>query len=96
MRWKAAILSVRHPAARPCGVEERLAVGASQFALAVLRVLGGNGIFVLTGVLAREGPVQIDSDLLMRNIVLENPVVVGSLNAGREDVLALAARGKPA
>jgi threonine dehydrogenase-like Zn-dependent dehydrogenase len=61
------------------------AVGASQIAFDVLRVLGTNGIFVFTGVPARKGPIQIDSDLLMRNIVLKNQVVVGSVNAGRED-----------
>jgi threonine dehydrogenase-like Zn-dependent dehydrogenase len=61
------------------------AVGASQIAFDVLRVLGTNGIFVFTGVPARRGPIQIDSDLLMRNIVLKNQVVVGSVNAGRED-----------
>ncbi len=61
------------------------AVGASQIAFDVLAVLGTNGIFVFTGVPARKGPIQIDSDLLMRNIVLKNQVVVGSVNAGRED-----------
>jgi threonine dehydrogenase-like Zn-dependent dehydrogenase len=61
------------------------AVGASQLAFDVLRVLGTNGIFVFTGVPARKGPIQIDSDLLMRNLVLKNQVVLGSVNAGRED-----------
>ncbi len=61
------------------------AVGASQIAFDVLRALGTNGIFVFTGVPARKGPIQIDSDLLMRNIVLKNQVVLGSVNAGRED-----------
>jgi threonine dehydrogenase-like Zn-dependent dehydrogenase len=61
------------------------AVGASQIAFDVLRVLGTNGIFVFTGVPARKGPIEIDSDALMRNIVLKNQVVVGSVNAGRDD-----------
>lgn len=61
------------------------AVGASQVAFDVLRALGTNGIFVFTGVPARKGPIQLDSDLLMRNIVLKNQVVLGSVNAGRED-----------
>lgn len=61
------------------------AVGASQVAFDVLRALGTNGIFVFTGVPARKGPIQIDSDLLMRNIVLKNQVVLGSVNAGHED-----------
>lgn len=61
------------------------AVGASQVAFDVLRVLGPNGIFVFTGVPARKGPIAVDTDLLMRNIVLRNQVVLGSVNAGRED-----------
>lgn len=61
------------------------AVGASQVAFDVLRVLGTNGIFVFTGVPARKGPIQVETDVLMRNIVLKNQVVVGSVNAGRED-----------
>jgi threonine dehydrogenase-like Zn-dependent dehydrogenase len=61
------------------------AVGASQVAFDVLRVLGTNGLFIFTGVPARKGPITIDSDLLMRNIVLKNQVVLGSVNAGRED-----------
>jgi threonine dehydrogenase-like Zn-dependent dehydrogenase len=61
------------------------AVGASQVAFDVLRVLGTNGIFIFTGVPARKGPIQVDTDALMRNIVLKNQVVLGSVNAGRED-----------
>ncbi len=61
------------------------AVGASQVAFDVLRVLGTNGIFIFTGVPARKGPISIDADHLMRNIVLKNQIVVGSVNAGRED-----------
>ena len=61
------------------------AVGASQVAFDVLRVLGTNGIFIFTGVPARKGPLQLEADVLMRNIVLRNQVVLGSVNAGRED-----------
>lgn len=61
------------------------AVGASQVAFDVLSVLGVNGMFIFTGVPARKGPIQIDSDLLMRNIVLKNQVVLGSVNAGKVD-----------
>jgi len=34
---------------------------------------------------ALKGPIQIDSYLFMPNVVLKNQVVVGSVNAGRED-----------
>lgn len=61
------------------------AVGASQVAFEVLGVLGTNGVFVFTGVPARKGPVELETDVLMRRIVLQNQVVLGSVNAGRED-----------
>ena len=60
------------------------AVGASQFAFDVLRVLGTNGLFVLTGVPGHHAPISIDGDTIMRNIVLKNQAVVGTVNAGRD------------
>lgn len=59
------------------------AAGASQVAFEVMRVLGTNGIFVFTGVPGRRGPVSVDTDLLMRNLVLKNQVVLGTVNASR-------------
>lgn len=50
----------------------------------MMKVLGPNAIFVFTGVPGRKGPVQVDTDLLMRNLVLKNQVVFGTVNAGRE------------
>jgi len=58
------------------------AVGASRVAFDVMRVLGSNGIFIFTGVPGRKGPVEVDTDLLMRNLVLRNQVVFGTVNAG--------------
>lgn len=60
------------------------AAGASQVAFEAMRVLGTNGIFAFTGVPGRRGPIAIDTDLLMRNLVLKNQVVLGTVNAGRE------------
>ena len=60
------------------------AVGASQFAFDVLKVLGTNGLFVLTGVPSIHSPVNIDTDTIMRNMVLKNQAVVGSVNAGKQ------------
>lgn len=60
------------------------AVGASRVAFDVMRVLGTNGIFVFTGVPGRKEPVAVDTDLLMRNLVLKNQVVFGTVNAGKE------------
>jgi threonine dehydrogenase-like Zn-dependent dehydrogenase len=60
------------------------AVGASRAAFDLVKVLGTNGVFVLTGVPGRRGPVEVDTDLLMRNLVLKNQVMFGTVNAGRE------------
>lgn len=60
------------------------AVGHSAFALSVLRELGMNGIYVLTGVPALQHLVEVDPAYLLRNIVLKNQVVLGTVNAGNE------------
>jgi len=60
------------------------AVGASPLAFEVLKFLGANGVFVFTGVPGHGQPVQIDTDVIMRNLVLSNQVVLGTVNAGRE------------
>lgn len=57
------------------------AVGASQLAFEVLPHLGTNGVFIFTGVPGRKGPVSIDTDTLMRDFVLKNQVVFGTVNA---------------
>jgi threonine dehydrogenase-like Zn-dependent dehydrogenase len=61
------------------------ATGASKVSFDVLQHLGTNGVFVLTGVPGVRGPAEIDTDLLMRNLVLKNQIVIGTVNAGRED-----------
>lgn len=60
------------------------ATGASRLAFAVLEVLAPNAVFVFTGVPGRRAPVQVDTDLIMRRLVLNNQVVFGTVNAGRE------------
>jgi glucose 1-dehydrogenase len=60
------------------------AVGASKLAFDVLEVLGTNGVFIFTGVPGRKAPVDVDTDLLMRNLVLKNQVLFGTVNAGRD------------
>lgn len=60
------------------------ATGASSLSFDVMRVLGTNGVFVFTGVPGRKAPVAVDTDLIMRNLVLRNQVVFGTVNAGRE------------
>jgi threonine dehydrogenase-like Zn-dependent dehydrogenase len=60
------------------------AVGASSLALEVAQVLGVNGVFIFTGVPGRKEPIPVDTDLLMRNMVLKNQVIFGTVNAGRD------------
>lgn len=61
------------------------ATGASQLSFEVIEQLGVNGIFVFTGVPGRKRPVDVDTDLLMRNLVLKNQAVFGSVNASKKD-----------
>jgi threonine dehydrogenase-like Zn-dependent dehydrogenase len=59
------------------------AVGASTLAFEALKFLGLNGVFVFTGVPGRKAPVRLDTDRVMRHLVLRNQVVLGTVNAGR-------------
>ena len=60
------------------------ATGASRLAFDMMKFLGPNGIFIFTGVPGRRGPVHVDTDLIMRNLVLKNQVIFGTVNAGRD------------
>jgi threonine dehydrogenase-like Zn-dependent dehydrogenase len=57
------------------------AVGASSLAFEVIPYLGTNGVFIFTGVPGRKGPVTIDSDTIMRDAVLKNQLIFGTVNA---------------
>jgi threonine dehydrogenase-like Zn-dependent dehydrogenase len=59
------------------------ATGASKVAFEMMHALGANAIFVFTGVPGRKAPIEIDSDTIMRNLVLKNQVVFGTVNADR-------------
>jgi threonine dehydrogenase-like Zn-dependent dehydrogenase len=61
------------------------AVGVPRISFEVMKVLGMNGIFVFTGIPAwKKKPIDIDADLIMRNMVLKNQLVVGTVNADRD------------
>ena len=60
------------------------ASGASQLAFRAMKVLGHNSIFIFTGVPALGGANPVDTDAIMRNAVLKNQVIFGTVNAGRE------------
>ncbi len=57
------------------------ATGASGLAFDVLKHLGPNAVFVFTGVPGHKGPIPVDTDEIMRNMVLNNQLVLGSVNA---------------
>ena len=54
-------------------------------------MLGTNGIFVLTGVPGLQAFVEADPARLMRDMVLKNQVLLGTVNAG-PDAFAAALR----
>ena len=68
------------------------AVGASSLAFEALHALGPNGVFIFTGVPGRKGPISVDTDRLMRDLVLKNQLLLGTVNAGR-DAFEAAIRG---
>ena len=57
------------------------ATGASAFAFEVITRLGPNAVFIFTGVPGHKGPIPVDTDLIMRDMVLNNQAIVGSVNA---------------
>jgi threonine dehydrogenase-like Zn-dependent dehydrogenase len=57
------------------------ATGASSVAFDALKYLGPNAVFVFTGVPGRKGRIPVDTDEIMRNMVLNNQLVFGSVNA---------------
>jgi len=57
------------------------AIGASGVAFDVIKHLGPNGVFIFTGVPGRKGPIEVDTDYIMRDVVLNNQVILGSVNA---------------
>jgi threonine dehydrogenase-like Zn-dependent dehydrogenase len=57
------------------------ATGASSVAFDVLKHLGPNAVFVFTGVPGHKAPIPVDTDEIMRNMVLNNQLVLGSVNA---------------
>ncbi|RPJ60307.1 MAG: hypothetical protein EHM23_10890 [Acidobacteria bacterium] len=61
------------------------ATGASKIAFGMMKYLGENGVMILTGLPAPGQPIPIDADVIMRNLVLRNQLVFGTVNAGRED-----------
>lgn len=61
------------------------AVGVPEVAFGVLPALAANGVLILTGVPAERGPVSADLSRWMRDMVLKNQVVFGTVNASRSN-----------
>lgn len=59
------------------------AVGVPEVAFGVLPALAANGVLILTGVPAERGPVSADLSRWMRDMVLKNQVISGTVNASR-------------
>lgn len=60
------------------------AAGASKLSFEVLQHVGPNAAFVFTGVPGLRGPSEVNTDQIMRNMVLKNQVLLGTVNAGRD------------
>ncbi|MFO0691593.1 MAG: glucose 1-dehydrogenase [Myxococcota bacterium] len=60
------------------------AAGASKLAFDTMQAMGSNSVFVFTGVPGRKAPITLDSDRWMRDLVLKNQLVFGTVNAGRD------------
>jgi glucose 1-dehydrogenase len=61
------------------------AVGTAAISFELLKVLGRNGIFVFTGIPGfPKPPLEVDAEFIMRNMVLKNQVLLGTVNASRE------------
>jgi glucose 1-dehydrogenase len=61
------------------------ATGAAKLSFQALEVLGVNGLFIFTGVPGRKAPIELNADIIMRNLVLKNQLLYGSVNAGSND-----------
>jgi glucose 1-dehydrogenase len=57
------------------------ATGVSGLAFEVIKYLGANGTFIFTGVPGHKEPIEVDTDHIMRDVVLNNQALVGSVNA---------------
>ncbi len=60
------------------------ATGVASLEFDLLSALANNGIYVLTGIPAGDRPLSVDGAAIMRQLVLRNQVIVGSVNASRE------------
>jgi len=60
------------------------ATGFAKLEFQLMDALGNNGIYVLTGIPEGERPVTVMGNEIMREMVLKNQVLLGSVNASKE------------
>ncbi|MDE3046250.1 MAG: glucose 1-dehydrogenase [Verrucomicrobiota bacterium] len=60
------------------------AAGIPRLDFELIDVLGLSGVYVLTGVPGDDRPLNIDGGKIMRQLVLRNQIIFGSVNAGFE------------
>jgi threonine dehydrogenase-like Zn-dependent dehydrogenase len=58
------------------------ATGSAAVTFAAMPAIGQNGVMILTGVPGRTAEVKVDAQRLMRDLVLENQLLYGTVNAG--------------
>ena len=58
------------------------ATGSAGLAFAAMPAIGANGVFIFTGVPGRETAVTLDGQKIMRDLVLQNQALYGTVNAG--------------
>jgi threonine dehydrogenase-like Zn-dependent dehydrogenase len=58
------------------------ATGAASLAFAAMPAIGQNGIMIYTGVPGGKREVTLDAERIMRDMVLENQLLYGTVNAG--------------
>jgi threonine dehydrogenase-like Zn-dependent dehydrogenase len=61
------------------------ASGYSPLAFEAARVLGTNGVLVVTGVTSGKKTIEVDANAINEGFVLGNKVMVGTVNASRDD-----------
>ena len=57
------------------------AVGVARISFDVLKILGLNGVFIFTGIPPHKPAIPVTADSLMRDMVLKNQIVLGTVNA---------------
>jgi len=64
------------------------ASGASELAFEMIPALARNGIYVWTGVPRGDSQVCMNGDLIIRQLVRNNQVIIGSINSNREHFIS--------